>query len=100
MSKFQLKWTDPTVTVKDKPGVTASVDLFQSPDETTPIGNVAGGVQTLTTSDLAPGDYSYVAVAIDAAGVRSAPSNIASGTIPTEADPLVAISDLSVTVVP
>lgn len=99
MSTITLKWTDPTVTVSGKPGVTASVDIFQGPDEITPIGTVASGAQTFTTKDLDPGSYSFVAVAIDAAGVRSAPSNVASGTIPTEADPLVAISDLSVTVV-
>jgi hypothetical protein len=100
MSTITLKWADPSVTVSGKPGKTESVDIFQAPDETTPIGTVAGGVQTFTTKDLAPGVYSFSAIAIDAAGVRSAPSNIATATVVAVADPLAAISDLSATVNP
>lgn len=99
MSMIVLKWTDPVLTVRGKPGVTASVDIFQAPDETTPIGNVRGGVQSLTTVDLGPGVYSFSAIAIDSAGVRSAPSNIASATVVAVADPLAAITDLTATVI-
>lgn len=101
MSTISLKWTDAAVRTDGTPGAPVTVDLFQAPDAVTPIGTVAGGVQAFTTKDLPPGTYSFMAVQTDAAGVKSAPSNTVTITLPAVAAPaLVAIADLSATINP
>jgi fibronectin type 3 domain-containing protein len=45
------------------------------------VGSTAGTVRTYTDSNMAPGSYSYVVEATDAAGNVSSPSNTANATV-------------------
>lgn len=101
MSTVTLKWTDATTRTDGSLGVVDHVDVYQAPDDLTPIGTVAGGVQTFTTKDLPPGSYGFRGVEVDAAGIRSAPGNTAMATIsPPLTAPLKPISDMAAAVNP
>jgi len=104
MSTATLNWTVPTLRVDGSPltpDQVLEIDIFDSPDTTAnpPINNLIGTVpgagSTFTTQVLDVGVHNFTVVVRDTTGHSSAPSNVASVTVPaTQANPA-AVTDLT-----
>jgi hypothetical protein len=97
MTTATLKWTVPTTRTDDSPlnpGDILSIDVF---DGTTQIGSVSGAGNSFVTGVLSVGSHSFTVVVNDTAGHKSAPSNIATVTVPATLASPSAVDDLSAT---
>ncbi len=99
MATSTLTWTPPTTRTDGTPltpDQIAGADIFDSfsTTPTVPIGSVVGAIGTFMTGVLLVGIHGFTVVTRDTTGHMSAPSNIASVTVPaTQASPS-AITDL------
>jgi len=102
MSTATLTWTLPTTRVDNTPlapGDIAQVDIYDtsSPTPDVPIFSLAGGGTSYTTDVLAVGVHNFWVAVQDTTGHRSAPSNMATVTVPAVLANPSAVTDLAAT---
>jgi hypothetical protein len=102
MSTVTLTWTPPTTRtdgVALSPDEIAGADIFDTASlpapGPTPIGSVIGATGTFMTGVLSVGVHGFTVVTRDTTGHSSAPSNLASITVPATAANPAAVTDLS-----
>lgn len=99
MSTAKLAWTFPTTRVDGSPLVPSDIARVDIYDGANVIGSV-GAETAFSTGALDVGDHPFTAIVVDTTGHSSAPSNIATVTVPATLAAPSAISDLSATLVP
>lgn len=84
MATATLTWVLPTLDVNNNPLPTSAITSVTILNNGAQFDSVTGAATTYTSPTLSPGTYNFTVVVNDAAG-GSAPSNVASVTVPTPA---------------
>jgi len=111
MSTVLLEWTDPTVRTDTPPTALPpaeimEIDVFDFPDTpgvptiNTQIGTVPGPGTSFMTGVLDVGVHRFTVQVRDTTGHVSAPSNVATVTVPATQAPPAAVTDLRATLQP
>jgi len=95
MATATLNWTNPTTRTDGSPLAATDIDHIDVFDAGVNIGTVHGALTTFTTGLLTVGTHSFTITVTDTTGHTSAPSNIASVTVPITLASPSAVTDLT-----